>query len=424
MSIALSLLKLRTVQGSFKQYTVDADFQGGTLINVNHNIHNQLQLDSSSKPFNFIWVARGTVVKVDTLSGAILGEYLFGPNNAGWGNPSGIAVDTDGSVWLANSNNIGPHGCGTIVHIGLNENYQCEDRNSDSVIQTSTGIGDIKPWANDIGPRGISTAHDECIVHYTEVNSQGTSHLSIDKDNNVWVSGSLYKAFDKVKGGRWDTPGSGGLILPYSYLSVGYGGNVGVMDPNGFIWSAGPLLRWDTSKPLSGTYGDPSGSSIGPLAPGKNWAGQSNGSDGLCIDSRGNVWITDFFSSDIMKYSFDDTFLGSFPHGNSNAQGCVVDLNDHVSVAHSQLWNTVGHLDNNGFYLGTVMVGLGPTGVAVDRAGNVWSTNTNDDTITRIDPNLNSGVGGVDSTVNLGGGCYPYNYGDMTGSTNIAPPNS
>ena len=111
-------------------------------------------------------------------------------------------VRKDGSVWLANRENVGPNGFGTIVHIGLLENNQCEDRNSIPGIQTSTGLADILPSANETGNRSVLTAEDECIVHYTEVNSAGTRHMSIDFDNNVWVSGTDIRNFDKVKGGR------------------------------------------------------------------------------------------------------------------------------------------------------------------------------------------------------------------------------
>ena len=37
------------------------------------------------------------------------------------------------------------------------------------------------------------------------------------------------------------------------------------MDRNGFIWSSKPLLRWDTSKPLNGTNGEPLDPALGHL---------------------------------------------------------------------------------------------------------------------------------------------------------------
>jgi hypothetical protein len=162
-----------------------------------------------------------------------------------------------------------------------------------------------------------------------------------------------------------------------------------------------------------------------------NWAGQGEGnydSYGLCIDSQGNVWHTQLFTDFIFKFSPNGTYLGNYSHGKPKAQGCVAGLNGDIWVAHGRNGpTTVGHLANNGTFLGVVTVDDGPTGVAVDRVGKIWSSNYNGNTLSRIDPSLNGGIGGVDlPPINLGGGCDPYNYGDMTGkdSVSIAPPNT
>ena len=402
--------------GNPATYTLDTHFDEGTLINVNHTTPNndQLQLDSIATPFNFIWVAvssQGTVVKIDTVTGAVLGEYRTTPSSQGWGDPSRTTVDNDGSVWVANRNNVSA-GFGTVAHIGLEENGQCEDRDGSGTIDTSTGLADVRAWADASGTRSVATAADECIVHYTQVNSQGTRHVSVDANNDVWVSGIGLPNFDLVKGGRYDTPLSGTIIR--SEASVGFGGYGGLIDGNGVIWSARPLMRWDTAlSPIAGNY-----------------TGYFHDSYGLCIDSFGNVWNTALSGNVIRKFAPDGSPLGTFPHGSNNAQGCVVDGNDHVWVAHSLLGpsTTVGHLLNNGTYIGNVTVGSGPTGVAVDAAGKIWATNYNGQTASRIDPALGpigldgvTPVGAVDfTTVNLGG--LLYNYSDMTGSTLIAPP--
>jgi hypothetical protein len=227
----------RSLQTLPIEYTLDADFDKGSLVNVNYkDVHNQLQLNGKPTPFNFVWagcLTRGTIVKVDTINGTVLGEYRSAPDNVVPG-PQRAAVDQDGSVWWANwgfSNwdNPGPNGLGTIVHIGLKENNQCEDRNKNGVIDTSTGLGDIRPWPSAMA----ADAKDECIVHHTEVNSL-PGHVSIDKDNNVWVGGRQTQNFDLIKGGRWDVPGSGTIIR--SEPSVGFGGFSGLMDKNGTIW--------------------------------------------------------------------------------------------------------------------------------------------------------------------------------------------
>ncbi|MCP3939442.1 MAG: hypothetical protein GY708_29195, partial [Actinomycetia bacterium] len=60
------------------------------------------------------------------------------------------------------------------------------------MIDTSAGYGDRLPWPNpggvDMGGR-VSSAQDECILHYVRVRATKTRHLPIDADNNLWVSG-------------------------------------------------------------------------------------------------------------------------------------------------------------------------------------------------------------------------------------------
>ncbi len=420
------------ITGNPYTYTEDADFDAGSLLNVNHDApdNDQLQLEAQAEPFNFIWVAvssEGTVVKIDTLTGAVLGEYRTAPQGMGL-NPSRTTVDLDGSVWTGNryesgwvdQDAIAPgmpaarQQMGSAVHIGLEENGQCVDRNGNSVIDTSSGLGDVEDWDSGLSGvdslGGVTTAEDECIIHYTRVTSTGTRHISVDANNDVWVggTGANVRNFDLVDG---DT----GSIIRHE-PSVGYGGYGGLIDGNGVIWSARNLLRWDTADQLSdGT-----------------WTSYSHDSYGLCIDTLGNVWNTALFGNMIRKFAPDGTLLGTYSHGSDTAQGCVVDGNDHVWVAHSILGpkSTVGHLLDDGTYIGNVAVGSGPTGMAVDGAGKIWATNYYSQTLSRIDPALGplgadgiTPVGDVDFTSgSLGGNLY--NYSDMTGSTLIAPPDN
>ncbi|HEX6623534.1 MAG TPA: hypothetical protein VF064_07460, partial [Pyrinomonadaceae bacterium] len=387
-------------------YTLDADFGEGDLINITHSPAEQLQLDSTTRSFNFIWVAvstKGTVVKINTETGAIIGEYFTSPQGQPR-DPSRTTVDQNGNVWATN------RAGNSVIHIGLVENGQCVDRNGNGVIDTSTGFNNIRPWPNTNNANtngGVTLAQDECILHYTKVNSFGTRHVSVNKDNDIWVSGTSGQRFDLIDGVT-------GLIKR-AENSVGFGGYGGLIDRNSVIWSAAPMLWWDTSKPLNGPNG-------------VNWRGYSHPSYGLCIDSLGNVYNTSFGNGTIRKFAPNGTLLASFNQGDAFAQGCVVDRNDHIWVAHSLNRSTVGHLKNDGSYVGTVTVGSGPTGVAVDGAGKIWATNYNSRTVSRINPNLGplgpdgvTRVGAVEfTTQDLGGN--PYNYSDMTGSTLTGAP--
>lgn len=397
--------------GRSRTYTLNGDFDEGAYNNVVHKIADQLQLDDTTTPFNFMWVAvstKGTIVKIDTETGKVLGEYRTAPAGQPQ-DPSRTTVDKSGNVWATN------RAGRSVVHVGLAENHQCVDRNGNGRIDTSTGLGDVLPWDNAGAvdtSGGVKTAADECILHYTLVRSVGTRHVSVTRDNDVWVSGIGGRYFDLVDG---DT----GTIIRQE-PSVGFGGYGGLIDRNGVIWSARGMLRWDTARPLTG----PSG--------GGNWTGYNHDSYGLCIDSKGNVYNTALGGNQIRKFAPDGTLVGTYTHGNQNAQGCVVDQKDHVWVAHSILGpqTTVGHLKPDGSHVGNVTVGQGPTGVAVDARGKIWVTNYYSRTVSRIDPSAgpagsdgSTPVGAVDlTTVDLGGNLY--NYSDMTGSTLQGAPNA
>jgi streptogramin lyase len=412
----VTVLALADAAAAATTFTQVGEFSTGDAFNVEQGGPNTLQVNSKAQAFNRIWVAvstKGTIVKIDTDSGAILGEYRSAPNGDGQ-DPSRTTVDQNGNVWATN------RASNTVLQIGSVENGQCVDRNLNGIIDTSTAQNDIRPWTNTGGvdsDGGVDTALDECILKYIRVSSSGTRHVSVTKDNDIWVSGTGNRVFNLIDG---DT----GAIMR-TEGPVGYGGYGGLIDQNGVIWSAtypAELLRWDTANPLAGPQGG-------------NWEALPRGAEapnsyGTCIDLFGNVWVTEL-GSFTRKYAPDGTLLGTFYHGFHQAQGCAVDGNGDVWVAHSlNGGSAVGHLTNEGVLVGSVPVGSGPTGISVDAAGKVWATNYYSGTVSRIDPELGpihagtgKRVGLVDfTTVGLGGN--PYNYSDMTGSTLQGVPTS
>lgn len=430
-----------STQGAFanQTYTLDADFDSGNTVNLNHDPnHDQLQLNKVATPLPFVNIAasgRGTMVRIDVNTGTILGEYLTAPDGMGR-NPSRTTVDQLGNVWVSNRDEGGfsggqPKGSvarigliiggtradadGTINPVGqyLKPPFQyntCLDRDSDGLIKTSSGLGNILPWTNTGGANtdgGVSTAGDECIINYTRVTGTYTRTVAIDANNNVWTGGIGDLDHEKISGIT-------GLPIPGTQFNLGCGGYGGLVDKSNVLWSArmgAGLLRYDANT-LSGIC-----------------LGNGMGDYGLGIDPQTNhIWQTYLFGNSVCEIMPNGTLVGCYSHGNDSAQGVAVDGTGNVWVAHSLFGaTTVGHLRTDGTYVGNVILpgGNGPTGVAVDANGKIWVANVNSNNVMRIDPfagPIGGGgfpIGAVDLTVDLGAGANPYNYSDMTGFVSI-----
>lgn len=415
----IGLLSSVPASAQMHTYTLDADFDEGVLINVNHDApgNDQLQLNTEVKPFPFINIAasgKGTVVRIHTATGEVLGEFWTSPNGMGR-NPSRTTVDQFGNVWVANRNEFSG-GKGSVTRIGLViGGTRCDadgtpnpagqylkppfdystatDRDGDGLIKTSYGLGNVLPWTNAGGADangGVTTAEDECIINYTRVNGTGTRTVAIDGNNDVWVGGTGNRWHEKLDGNTGD-PIPGTQVK--ASCGSDYGGYGGLIDGNGFLWSARNLWKYDPGTgtecciPISNSYG-------------------------LAEDLDGNIWNSQWENCTITKLRTDCSIIATYSSGGCGSRGVAVTPADgDIWIANSHS-NTVTRLRaSDGVLLATVPVGAHPTGVAVDAAGKVWVTNYNSNNTMRIDPTTNS----VDLTVGLGAGATPYNYSDMTG---------
>ena len=431
------------VWGTEATYTTDADFDQGTLVNINHDAPNsdQLQLNQQTQPFPFVNVAasgRGTIVRIDAETGDVIGEFRTAPHGRGL-DPSRTTVDLFGNAWAGNRGESGlidgvPHG--SVVKIGLvvggtrvdadgtpnpSGDYlappfgynTCVDRDGDGLLQTSRGLRDIRPWRDVTDGVGgtdgiVEDADDECILIYQRLPVDDTMdeasmirHVSVDASNNVWVGDAFTdeRRFHLLDGN------TGVIRASLDKGTIGCGGYGGLVDGDGILWSAsrGPVLRYD---PATG---------IGTCI-------EVRDSYGLGIDTNGFIWASTWEPNSIIKLSPAGVVEPGFPKATGDELSededrgvAVTPVDDDVWVAKTQA-HTVVRLDNDGNLLKVITVGDCPTGVAVDANGKVWVTNQCDDNAMRIDPNGGEdGLGAVDLTVDLGPGASPYNYSDMTG---------
>ena len=146
------------------------------------------------------------------------------------------------------------------------------DRNHNGVIDTSTGLGDIMPWPNAGGADtngGVTTAQDECIIHYVRTAGTSVRTVAVDGSNNVWVGGFSNRVHELLD--------SNGNAVPGTLFNLGCGGYGGLVDANGVLWSASAnqwLLRYD------------------PGIPGGNCINLGQFSYGLGVDGGNNIWNT------------------------------------------------------------------------------------------------------------------------------------
>ena len=413
-----------------RTYTLDADFDEGVLIGVEHDtIHNQLQLSEEKVTLPFIWVpnlGEGSVSKVNTETGEELGRYLVAPFPTC--SPSRTTVDLEGNCWVGNRD------AGTAVKIGLYEAGNWIDRNGNGICDTSTGSTPL-PWGQDecvlfevVLIRGKEATYDP--GPYDPINNPGGNPgiydlghwstsprgLAIDEDNNLWVGTYYPCSYYYID----DDTGAILRIEPfYNYIThMAYGA---VIDENGILWSTGRptgsytphIIRYDPDRTL------------GPGNPEKIYFPGYRMSYGLGLDYLGHIFASGWTENVLHRLDVNRPLGAPFPSSPEewSKTGVLPSDDRYWSVrgvtctADNDVWlastekNVVYRFYNNGTLKARIPVGNGPTGVSVDANGKVWVCNLNDITIQRIDNNSNS----VDMTVPIVGSGGHYSYSDMTG---------
>ena len=386
-----------------KKFT-GVDLMNGLMMGL-EIVDGKLQFKSNLPPqFSYINVAcsgRGTVARINTTNGQVIGEYLTTPYGLTYttqvdlGNgpqPSRTTVDMYGNVWVANrldNRDINGTSYGSITRIGLiigtrysksNDVYYvdpngqyvcisnavyntCIDRDGDGFIRTSRGLADILPWSNggDVdSDGGVSTAEDEAITEYVRVPSTGTRTIAVDKWNDIWVGGHSGDHIHLKVNGLTAMVVPGSVFAPVGKDGIAYGGYGGVIDCLGNLWSSenngGTLLRLKPPNNFPVTMNDweflsASNVSMYGIAvdPVHHYIWQSSSYDYVFRWNTNGTPVKDSNGQVITYYHGSDSL----------SQGLVVDTNGHVWVAHGRINSTtIGHLDTNGIWLGNVQLNL------------------------------------------------------------------
>ncbi|GJM24869.1 MAG: hypothetical protein DHS20C16_12840 [Phycisphaerae bacterium] len=440
-------------------FTTDEDFNNNgqaVLSNVTQEVSGQLQLEHSDTQ-SIIWVAasgRGTIIKIDALSGQVLGEYLSAPDGRGR-SPSRTAVDSDGAVWAGNIEEgtlqllpsavvAGTEYGGSVVKIAHPYTGGCVSRDGDPAIRTSTGLGDVLPWSNgsDVDDDGgVSTAVDECIVEYIRTDVKFVHGLALKDDAHLWVNGWPVDGLQQINL-QADPP-----ILELM-MEPGCGGYAGIFAASGAYWATGgsgtqawsqssdslvypPACPRDGFDVLRDITTDPGSPDFICIDPETDPNPIYRSSHGIAAGAGGWIWVTDYCSNYVRKIPSNGVvgpeterfYVGD----NRGPFGIAIHpSDDHVWIA-LETSNTVLRMDNLGAIVKEIPLTLAgfpdgdsPNGIAVDEAGKVWVTNRDSGNVMRIDPTAGSdSLGAVDLVVDLScPGCEdagPVNLGGMSG---------
>lgn len=399
--VGLKPSQAREVQQS-RTYTSNADFAEGVLVGVEStSVSNQLQLSTEGGIPPYIWVPNqneGSLSKIDTRDGMEKARYRTG---GGSSNPSRTTVDLQGNAWVANRN------FATVVKIALAET-DCEDRNGNSLIETSR---DINSDGNITGAEILDWGKDECVLkevvvaagkegtyspgvftNYSSYGDEGARALTIDSSGNVWVGIHRDQKYFNISSAN-------GAILggAISTATEGHNPYGAVVDRYGNLWSA--------------AYPNAHVVKINLATHAVTKIAMPQVTYGLGLDKNDHLFVSSTEAKlsrvNVVTNQVERTVTPS-----SWGRGVVVTDDGDVWVANSGS----GKLDRwaNDLLTQKSAIDVGgsePAGVAVDAAGKVWVTAKYSGTIRRINPATNA----IEITKAVDGTSGHYGYSDMTG---------
>lgn len=356
--------------------------------------------------FTNLWVAsssEGTVSKLDTESGQEVGRFRTGLGDED-ADPSRVAVDVDGSVYVANRAFYPPareNATASVTKIAARDE-SCTDADGDQAIDTSHDSV------------ALPLGDDECVLWTQPVGNPGCAAraIAVDvvtgldgvTDSKVWVGCFYDREIHRLDGddGTIEETLAIPEVSPYGFaitrgslmyvagLTTGYTGGsdeVGIVD----LGADPPEVR-TVSPPACGDDGF-----MGD--PGIN-------TYGIAADEAGRLWACNLWYNCIYRYD-PAADLWEFRDA-PTCRGLAMD-------GAGSVWSGEGEelarwdLDELEQIGSVATTGSGGLGVSVDFDGKIWMVNEGSSDVSRVDPDEMS----EDDRFPVGQS--PYTYSDMTG---------
>lgn len=270
---------------------------------------------------------------------------------ASFANPQGLAVDTSGNVYVADTSNleirrITPAGAvTTVVRLGPPAYYG--GPTTGVAVDGSGNIYAADPYGDGIDGGVLSKVTPGGVVTYLPVypSIESPAGVAVDSSGNLYVT-DLYAGLMKIS--------ATGVVVTFAKdLTKAWGVAV---DGSGNVYVADTVNHRIQKVTAAGVVTTLAGSGSRGAADGAGAASSFSGPRGVAVDGSGNVYVADTDNNRIRRI----------------AAGGVV-----TTLAGS---GTPGAADGDGVAASF----SGPFGIAVDRSGNLYVADTGNNLIRRI----------------------------------------
>jgi DNA-binding beta-propeller fold protein YncE len=320
-----------------------------------------------------------------------------GSGNGLFARPGGVALDPQGNLWVADSNNNRieefTEGGKFVAQIGPElAATECRLKRP-TAIAASSG-GDF--WVTDSGEKRVVeiSPAGKCLNHFGAAGEGGNGKfagvgpeaIAIDYHGNIWVADTYYGRLEKfnengifIRSVSTKGPGAEQLRQPDG-IAIGPGGDVFVTD-----WEDNKVAEWNEGGKFIRQFGSQG-----------NEPGQLQQPSGIAIDSKGDVWVADQNNGRIEEFGQGGEYLGRFGAKGSGAgqfelsypTGIATDAKGDIWVTDTGnnrvvKWTVPAYASITAWAselrtIGSMGTGQGQfrdaAGVAVDSKGDVWAT--------------------------------------------------
>jgi streptogramin lyase len=306
-------------------------------------------------------------------------------NSGGLNSPSGIAIDSKGSVWVANyfytASKFSPIGAPVfpagITGYGINNSYGLAIDLADNAwipneqpFQSAGNIGSV----TELTSAGVPLSG---VAGYVGGGLDYPLSVAIDPNGTVWVVdyGDSYLTLLNTVG----TP----LYGQVGFTSALFAFPVAVaVDGNHFAWTGNQSSN-------SVTRVSPDGSAFTNFVT-------AEGPSGIAIDQNNNIWTSNYYDNSVSLISNSGVVNGTFTALNSitRPQGIAIDGAGNVWVANYRepyLNELAGASASSPGTSLTPAAGIGADAglleayaMAIDASGNIWISNQGSNTITKF----------------------------------------